>query len=182
MGGGSQTTETKIPEWLEDAAKNNLARANELAKIGYTPYYGPDVAAMTPMQISSMRNNNSAARAFGLGTVDPMAGMPKAQNYNGMMAYSSGDGYDRAVAELRKRRPGQYDALMAPFLNPTTGADPNAPYNSTAPTAPTTGGADANASSGTGPVYTGGQPNKPVAQMSASERAIYNRWLDNRGR
>ena len=48
--GGKQTTEVKIPEWLEGAARTNMARADEIAKIGYTPYYGPDVAAFTPMQ------------------------------------------------------------------------------------------------------------------------------------
>jgi hypothetical protein len=128
MGGGSKKTEVTIPQWLEDAARQNIARANATAQIGYTPYYGPDVAALTPMQIASMQGTNTAASAFGLPTADPMAGMPTAQNYGGMMAYSSGDMYDQALAELQRRAPGQYDALRAPFIDPITGAPPAAPY------------------------------------------------------
>lgn len=128
MGGGSSTTEKKVPKWLEDAAKSNLAKANEIAKIGYTPYYGPDVAAMTPMQMSAMQGTNQAASAFGMPTSDLSAGMPQATNYGGMMAYSSGSGYDQALAELQRTNPGQYAALRAPFIDPVTGARPTGVY------------------------------------------------------
>jgi len=121
MGGGSKTTTVAAPAFLEDAAKYGLARAEQASRIGYTPYYGPDVAAMTPMQIAGMQGTNTAAGAFGLGTADPMAGMPQAQNFNGMAAYSSGPMYDQALAELERRAPGQYAALRAPFIDPVTG-------------------------------------------------------------
>lgn len=121
MGGGSKTTTVAAPAWLEDAAKYGLGRAEQASRIGYTPYYGPDVAAMTPMQIAGMQGTNTAAGAFGLGTADPMAGMPQAQNFNGMAAYSSGPMYDQALAELERRAPGQYAALRAPFIDPVTG-------------------------------------------------------------
>ena len=121
MGGGSKTTTVAAPAWLEDAAKYGLARAEQASRIGYTPYYGPDVAAMTPMQVAGMQGTNTAAGAFGLGTADPMAGMPQAQNFNGMAAYSSGPMYDQALAELERRAPGQYAALRAPFIDPVTG-------------------------------------------------------------
>ena len=121
MSGGSKSTEVKIPQWLEDAAKAGLARADAVSRIPYAPYYGPDVAAMTPAQIASMQGTNSAASAFGLQTVDPMAGMPEATNYNGMMAYSSGSGYDAALAELERRQPGTYKAIMRQFIDPVTG-------------------------------------------------------------
>ncbi len=126
MGGGSKTTSVAMPAWLEDAAKYSLGRAEQASKIGYTPYYGPDVAAMTPMQVAAMQGTNTAAGAFGLGTADPMAGMPQAQNFNGMAAYSSGPMYDQALAELQRRQPGQYNALRAPFIDPVTGAQPGA--------------------------------------------------------
>jgi hypothetical protein len=128
MGGGSNTTRVEVPAWLEDAARQNIARANATAQIGYTPYYGPDVAALTPMQIASMQSTNAAASAFGLPTANPMAGMPTAQNYGGMMGYSSGNMYDQALAELQRRAPGQYNAMRAPFIDPITGAPPAAPY------------------------------------------------------
>jgi hypothetical protein len=131
-GGGKQTTTSavEIPAWLEAAAQRNLAKADTLSQIGYTPYYGPDVAAMTPMQLAAMQGTNTAASAFGMPTADPMAGMPAAQNYGGMQAYSSGSLYDQALAELQRRQPGQYAALRAPFIDPVTGAQPLAPYGS----------------------------------------------------
>lgn len=124
MGRGSKTTEVKIPEWLEDAAKSGLARADAVSRIPYAAYYGPSVAAMTPAQTAAMQNTNSASSAFGLGTVDPTAGMPEATNYNGMMAYSSGSGYDAALEELKRRQPGTYNAIMGQFIDPITGAMP----------------------------------------------------------
>jgi hypothetical protein len=130
MGGGRSTTEVKVPAWLEGAAQKNLAKADALAQIGYTPYYGPDVAAMTPMQMASMQGTNTAASAFGLPAADPMAGAPTAMNYGGMPAYSSGGMYDQALAELQRRQPAQYEALRAPFIDPVTGAQPAAPFGS----------------------------------------------------
>jgi hypothetical protein len=127
-GGGRNTTEVTVPAWLEEAARRNLSRADELARIGPTPYYGPDVAAMTPMQVAAMQGTNTAASALGLSTADPMAGMPTATNYGGMSAYSSGGLYDQALAELERRMPGQYAALRAPFIDPMTGAQPTGVY------------------------------------------------------
>jgi hypothetical protein len=122
MGGSSNTSSSvKVPEYLSAAAKEMLKQSQANARIGYTPYYGPDVAAMTPAQIAAMTGTNSAASAFGLQTVDPMAGMPAATDYNGMSAYSSGAGYDAALAELKARFPGQFDAIMAQFVDPVTG-------------------------------------------------------------
>ena len=143
MGGsGKTTTEVKVPAWLESAAQKNLAKADALAQIGYTPYYGPDVAAMTPMQMASMQGTNTAASAFGLPTADPMSGAPTAMNYGGMPAYSSGGMYDQALAELQRRQPAQYEALRAPFIDPVTGAQPVAPFGSGS-TMGSKGGADA---------------------------------------
>ena len=126
MGGGSQSTSVTIPAWLEDAAKKGIARAERVSGIGYTPYYGPDVAAMTPAQVSSMQGTNQMASAFGMPTSDVTAGMPSATNYNGMSAYSSGGMYDAALAELKARNPGQYAAIQDMFVNPKTGAAPGA--------------------------------------------------------
>ena len=161
--GGQSTTKVEIPEWLESAARENLAKAGELSKIGYTPYYGPSVAAMTPMMQQSMAGTNQAAQAFGMGGgADPNAGMPQAQNYGGMQAYSSGDMYDQALRELETRRPGQYAAMNAPFINPVTGAQPAAPYG-------TGQGAQPAAPDGTGQGGAGGYQTQ--AQIDASAAA-----------
>lgn len=121
--GGQETTQQQIPEYIEDASKRNLARAEEISQIGYTPYYGPDVAAFTPMQEQSFQNTNSMAGAFGLGA--PQSGMGQMSpvvEAGGVRGYSSGPLYDAAVSELEQRRPGQFGAIMNQFLDPFTGA------------------------------------------------------------
>jgi hypothetical protein len=130
--GGKQTTEVKIPAWLEAGARENMARANELAKIGYVPYFGPDVAAFSPMQQAAFQNTNDAASAFGMAAPsDPMAGMPAPQTFaGGVQGYSSAPMYQEALSQLQATNPGQYAALMAPFINPQTGAQPGAPFGS----------------------------------------------------
>jgi hypothetical protein len=129
--GGRSSTSVEIPAWLESAARQNIARADEIAQIGYVPYYGPDVAAMTPMQMSAGGNINAAADAFGLGApTSATAGMPPAMDYGGMGAYSSGPLFDQSLAQLEARRPGQFAALQAPFIDPVTGAPPAAPFAS----------------------------------------------------
>ena len=128
--GGKQTTDVKIPKWLEGAARDNMARADELAQIGYTPYFGPDVAAFSPMQLAAMQNTNTAANAFGMAApADPMAGMPAPQTFaGGVQGHSSQPIFQQSVDALAAARPGQFAALNAPFINPVTGADPSAPF------------------------------------------------------
>lgn len=122
MGGSSNTSSSvKVPAWISSAAQDMLKQAQGNAQVGYTPYYGADVAAMTPAQIAAMTGTNSAASAFGLPTVDVTAGMPAATDYNGMSAYSSGSGYDAALAELKARFPAQFEAIMSQFIDPVTG-------------------------------------------------------------
>lgn len=169
--GGSSTTSTKVPKYMQDAAQAALAKANQVAGLNYTPYYGVDVAAQTPLQMAAMRGTNQAASAFGVpmvggGGVDMVAGgtggdtltsgdpyadftmgMPVARTMNGVQGYSSGDMYDLALAELKKRNPEQFAALTAQFGPPT------APAQAT-PTAPQGGGAG------------GGGGNRSVGAMS----------------
>ena len=131
--GGSSTTEVKVPQYIEDAAKANLAKADVLSQIGYTPYYGPDVAAFTPMQQAAFQNTSDTASAFGLATPssqqDIYGGMPAPTTYaNGVSGYSSAPMFEQSMAELEARRPGQYAALNAPFIDPVTGAAPDYPF------------------------------------------------------
>jgi len=125
MSGGSQTSETKIPEWLSGAAQQALARANSVAAIPYAPYFGPDVAAMTPMQEAAASNINAGASAFGM-AAPTGTGMPEAQTFaGGVRGYSSAPMYEAAVAELKARNPGTYNAIMSQFADPMTGALPS---------------------------------------------------------
>ena len=115
--GGSTSTEVSIPAWLEDAAKSGLARGTQAAGIGYVPYRGPDVAALTPMQEAAMANTSMASSAFGLAPSPiPSAGMPEVQTFaGGVRGYSAIPLYDQAINELKVRDPVQYAKLMAPF-------------------------------------------------------------------
>ena len=115
--GGSTSTEVSIPEWLQQAAQSGLARGTQAAGIGYAPYIGPDMAALTPLQEAAMANTGQAASAFGLGASPlPSAGMPEVQTFaGGMRGYSAFPLYEQAINELKMRDPVQYAKLMAPF-------------------------------------------------------------------
>lgn len=129
--GGSTTSSVQIPAWAEQAAQRNIQRADQISQIGYVPYYGPDVAAFTPMQQASFAGTNAAAQAFGLPTAtSSLTGMPAPQNFGGFQAYSSAPMYEASVQQLQQRRPGQYAAMTAPFINPYTGAGPASPFAS----------------------------------------------------
>lgn len=121
---GSKTEETSAPQYQTDAAKRALDRATSVSNIPYAPYYGLDVAAMTPMQMASMQNTNQAASAFGLPTADLNMGLPATQTVNGVQGYSSGGMYDAALAELKARHPEIYAAIMAQFSPAAPAAAP----------------------------------------------------------
>jgi len=123
--GGSTTSSVEIPEYIERAAQENLNRAQAIAQMGYVPYYGPDVAAFTPMQEAAMQNVASAAGAFGLATPTgaSVTGMPTATEYaGGIRGYSSAPMFEQAQAELAARRPAQKSYIDSFFIDPITGA------------------------------------------------------------
>jgi len=110
--GGGKTTQTTIPDWAKEPTIRNIQRAEDVQKIGYMPYYGPDIAAFNPMQQQAMQTNIGAAQALGLAPqgMDAMAGMPQAQQYDlggGQMVsgYSAAPLYEQAVAEIAKKEP-----------------------------------------------------------------------------
>jgi len=105
--GGSQTQKAEIPKWVEEPATRNLARAEDVQKLGYMPYYGVDVAGFTPMQQQAMQGTVNQAQAFGLAPqgMDAMAGMPQTTTQDGITGYSAGTLYDQALAEAKARNP-----------------------------------------------------------------------------
>lgn len=128
--GGSTSSTITVPQYIEDAAKANLAKADRIAQIGPVRYYGPDVAAFTPMQQAGFQNIADTASAFGVaGGGTGMEGMPTPTTYaGGVQGYSSAPMFEQSMAELEARRPGQYAAINAPFIDPVTGAAPDYPY------------------------------------------------------
>ena len=107
--GGSKTQQTEIPKWLEEPAIRNIARAEDVQKVGYMPYYGPDVAGFNPTQQAAMQANIGAAEAFGIvpqGQITPMSGMPPQQTFTGgITGYSAVPMYEQALAELKAKQP-----------------------------------------------------------------------------
>jgi hypothetical protein len=124
--GGTQTSQITIPDYIEEAARRNLAKAEDISQIGYMPYYGPDVAAFTPMQEASFQQAADVASAFGLAApttqADIMGGMPAPTQYaGGVRGYSAAPIYEQAVSELAARRPAQAEYLQSFFIDPMTG-------------------------------------------------------------
>jgi hypothetical protein len=128
--GGSETNETQIPQFVQDASQANISRANDISQIGYTPYYGPEVAAFSPMQNAAFANTGQAADAFGMsgGGMTGMEGMPQAQDFNGVQGFSSAPIFQSAVDEFQAQRPGQFNAMADQFIDPVTGAAAGAQY------------------------------------------------------
>ncbi len=123
--GGSTTSQVQIPEYIEAAAQRNLNKAERISQLGYVPYYGPDVAALTPMQQASMRNVANTAGAFGLQTTagQDVYGMPEPTTYaGGVRGYSSAPMFEQAQAELARRRPAQKSYIDSFFIDPFSGA------------------------------------------------------------
>lgn len=134
--GGSQTQSVEIPEWLQQASQENLARARQVAAIDFMPWMGPTVAPLTPLQEAAMKNTGSAALSFGLETADPGAGMPVATEYaGGIRGYS-----DFPIYEQARQLYAEYD--------PANFAKRNALFSGAAPAA--SGGAAAPASASVG--------------------------------
>lgn len=122
--GGSTTTTVEVPEYIEEAAKRNLTRADTISRIGYVPYYGADVAAFTPLQEAAFQNVAGQAGAFGLATPagGVTAGMPAPQEFaGGIRGYSSAPMYEEALGTLRERRPAQVALMESLFIDPVTG-------------------------------------------------------------
>ncbi len=130
--GGTTTSKVEIPEYLEDASKRNLEKADQISRLGYVPYYGPDVASFNPTQESAFQNTNDMAGAFGTNVpTSSTARMPEAQTFaGGIQGYSSAPMFEESLATLEANRPGQYNAMTEMFIDPQTGLMPGVDPNS----------------------------------------------------
>lgn len=125
--GGSTSSSVEIPEYIEKAAQRNLNKAERISQLGYVPYYGPDVAAFTPMQQAAFQNTADVAGAFGMGAPtsqqDIMGGMGAPTQYaGGVSGYSSAPIYEQALNALSMERPAQKAYMDSFFINPYSGA------------------------------------------------------------
>ena len=126
--GGRSSSAQEIPKWMEEPAIRNIARAEDIQRMGYMPWYGPDVAAFNPTQQVAAQANIGAAEAFGLsqpGQLTAYQGMPQAQTFaGGVQGYSSAPIFEQGIDTLRQKQPGtmaQYDALFGAGTQPGGG-------------------------------------------------------------
>ena len=132
FGGGGGTTSagstTEIPQWVQDAGRKQYQTGTELGQIGYTPYYGADVAAFNPLQTASFDSTGMAANAFGMGGGSPTFatdGIQAPQTFaGGMQGYSGMPMYNEALNTLQEQRPYQKQQLEQQFIDPSTGLTP----------------------------------------------------------
>lgn len=177
MGGifsGSTESSVEIPQWLEDQAKQNLQQAQNVASIGYTPYYGADVAAFNPMQQAGFQNTADASRAFGLSApTDAMAGMPQAQDFGGgVMGYSSAPLFEDAMARFRNARPAQANLIDSFFIDPVSGAKVSGGFGSNGQSVPSGNGMGATGGMTEDSAF-GAQPPRTMPE-SAGSQPVYN--------
>lgn len=120
MGGSSSTQRTQIPDYMSDAGRLAVQRANQIFEAGRMPYTGIDVVGINPSEKAAMENVASAASAFGMAVPqgDPFAGM-EAQTTNGLTGYSSMPIFISDMQRLKEQRPDQYAAFAK-----MTGFDP----------------------------------------------------------
>ena len=132
FGGGGGTTSagstTEIPQWVQDAGRKQYQTGTELGQIGYTPYYGADVAAFNPLQTASFDSTGMAANAFGMGGGSPTFatdGIQAPQTFaGGVQGYSGMPMYNEALNTLQEQRPYQKQQLEQQFIDPSTGLTP----------------------------------------------------------
>jgi hypothetical protein len=127
MGKGGSSTSVQIPQYIEDAAKRNLNRADKISALGSVPLsFGPTAAAFTPAQQSVFTNTADQALSFGLSAPsgnNVMGGMDAPTTYaNGVSAYSGYPIYEQIESEFAQKRPGQKDYIDSFFIDPYTGA------------------------------------------------------------
>ncbi len=123
--GGSSSSQVEIPEYIEAAAQRNLNKAEDISRLGYVPYYGPDVAAFTPMQQAGFQNTGDLSSAFGMASPgtqrDLMGGMNDPTTYrDGVQGYSSQPLFQQSKNLFREARPGQRRYIDSFFINPRT--------------------------------------------------------------
>ena len=126
MGKGGSSTSVEIPAYIEDAARRNLTRADDMSAIGSVPLsYGPTVAAFTPMQQSSFTNTANVANAFGLNApqgAQIVGTMDTPITYaNGVRAYTAAPLFENMMDAFGTARPGQKAYIDSFFIDPFSG-------------------------------------------------------------
>ena len=124
MGGSSTKTKTstEYPDWYTDIIKSQTQKAEDISKLGYVPYMGPEVAAFAPQQVDAMQQAANWSAAFGgpgAQAVDVAANMPQVYDYGGgLKGHSSFPGYLDQVEAFKQMYPGQASYIESFVINP----------------------------------------------------------------
>jgi len=113
-------TKTQLPAWYEDAAKDLIALGKKRSTLGYVPYLGPDVAAITPQQEAGIKGYDAMSSAFGMpaGGAQALSYLPQATEFaGGVKGYSSFPGFEQSMKALKAKYPGIYDYLQSFSVN-----------------------------------------------------------------
>lgn len=122
MSGGTSEQKTTLPKFAETAIQQVIGTGGDVAGMGYVPYYGPDVAAFSPMQEAAFQGTDVMAGAFGMPTTGGQQYMPQAETFaGGVQGYSSAPIFQGAVDALAENRPGQAEYLNSFSIDPITG-------------------------------------------------------------
>jgi len=120
--GGSKDNSVILPKFYETALQQQIGMAGDVSQTGYVPYYGPEVAAFSPMQQAAFQGTDQMASAFGMPTTGGQQYMPQAETFaGGVQGYSSAPLYDQAVAAHAAANPAQATQLGSFTMNPVTG-------------------------------------------------------------
>ncbi len=119
--GGSQSQEKTAPAFAETGLQQQLGLARDVSALGYTPYYGPDVASFSPLQQAAFQGTDQMAGAFGM----PVAQgeyMPAPTTFaGGVQGYSSAPLFMESKGALQQNAPGLYNYLEGFSVDPMTG-------------------------------------------------------------
>ena len=122
MSGGSKSEKVTLPKFYETALQQQIGMARDASETGYVPYYGPEVAAFSPMQEAAFQGTDQMASAFGMPTTGGQQYMPQAETFGGgVQGYSSAPIYQQAVSAHRAANPAQAAQLGSFTMNPVTG-------------------------------------------------------------
>mgnify|MGYP000353780774 CR=1 FL=1 len=119
--GGSQSSQVQIPAYMEDALKQQIARAQAVQSMPYAPIMGPTMAGFTGGQRAGLESQAALAQRMGIISpeYDVASGyMPGAMDVgNGLTAYASYPGAKERVIAAFAENPElerQFKGLYAP--------------------------------------------------------------------
>lgn len=119
--GGTQVDMATLPEFAETKIQQGLGMGADVAGTGYVPYYGPDVASLSPKEQAAFQSTDAAASAFGMPTVDAGSYLPETTTMGGVTGYSSKPIMDANIEALQAENPAQYNYLTSFTIDPVTG-------------------------------------------------------------